>query len=135
VELNPFKLTRRLSWGVLRLTGTAGLAQSALEFLMPSVRPKTLLGEEERKRQRDMDIVRGLGECSIMAGQGKIKIPKRTLDSVWTAIHNSEVKVEPALDAIDDPLKVRVIRHIKPAHPEATALETESAAPIINDEI
>jgi len=124
VELNPFKQARSVSWQVLHATGTAELAQTALQWFVPSEYVKTLLrGEEERLRQTDETILRGVGELAILVKRGKRSLDEGALDSVWQAVQAGEAGVE--LDEVFDPHAARFLRSVTPALAEETKPETD----------
>lgn len=114
MELNPFKQARRVSWGILRLTRTAGLAQGVLEYLVPSEHLKTLLqGEDERHRLQDESILRGVGELAILVKRGKRQLAPDVLEQVWSAVAAGKAGVE--LDDVFDPHTAEVLRSTTPA--------------------
>ena len=114
MELNPFKQARGVSWRILHLTHTAGLAQTALECFVPSERAKALLrGETERLRQADESILRGIGSLAILVKRGKRNLDDDALDSVWGAVLAGEAGVE--LDDVFDPREAQLLRDITPA--------------------
>lgn len=114
MELNPLKQVRRASWGVLRLTRTAGLARGVLEYLVPSEHLKTLLrGEDERHRLQDETILRGVGELAILVKRGKRELKPEVLDQVWSAVAAGKAGVE--LDDVFDPHTANALRSTTPA--------------------
>jgi len=134
VELNPFKQVRSASWRVLHATRTAGLAQKTLECFVPSEHVKTLLrGEEERLRQTDETILRGVGELAILVHRGKRNLDDLALDSVWQAVRAGEAGV--ALGDVFDPHQAQFLRSITPALAETAGPEAELPPAIIADEI
>jgi len=113
-----------MSWQLLHATGTAGLAQTAIECFVPSEHVKTLLrGEEERLRQTDETILRGVGELAILVKRGKRSLDDDALHSVWQAVVAGEAGVE--LDEVFDPHQAQCLRSITPALAEETAPEAD----------
>jgi hypothetical protein len=133
-EINPFKVTRAISWRVLHLTHTAGLAQSALELLVPSEYAKSLLrNEEERRRQEDKDILLGVGKLALRAKRDLVDLGDADLDSVWAAVVQGDAGVE--VEEVFDPHSAECLRRVTPALAGETAPQNKAQATNIPSEI
>lgn len=117
MEFDVTKTPKDIMWYGLRTLRLDGFATTALCSVLPKQLSKRLVQEAEtREKIKDSEMVKGLGEITLQANNGKFNINPHELDPAWLALkaRNSGVLFEDVFD----PAEAALLEQITPTAPD-----------------